>query len=147
MRLTYDPWNVLNQFYKDLDQVYVKQNKPSDDEDSTIATSAWVPAIDIQEEEQRFLIYADLPGVDPNIIEVSMEKGILTIKGERPSISPEDSKLYKRVERRHGTFYRRFSLPDSVDIAKIAATSKHGVLEITIPKREAEQPRKISVEG
>lgn len=141
----YEPWGLLNQLYKDLEKVYTQPGH-SMDEDTTVATSAWVPAVDIKEDEQRFVIHADIPGVDPQEIEITMEAGILTIKGERQIESQEERKNYKRMERARGTFYRRFGLPDTADAEKITATGKQGVLEIVIPKRLISQPRKINVE-
>lgn len=147
MRLTrYEPWEVLGQFRKDLEQLFGNRTGTQFDEDSAIATSAWIPAIDIKEENNQFLIEADIPGVDPKDIEVSMEGGVLTIKGERATVSKEEAKNYKRVERVYGNFYRRFSLPDTADPEKITATGKNGVLKISIPKREVVQPRKINVQ-
>ncbi|NJO17628.1 MAG: Hsp20/alpha crystallin family protein [Thioploca sp.] len=141
----YEPWGLLNQFYKDLEKVYAQPSN-STDEDTTVATSAWAPAVDIKEDEQRFVIHADIPGVDPQEIEITMEGGVLTIKGERQAESQEERRNYKRIERTRGTFYRRFSLPDTADAEKITATGKQGVLEIIIPKHLIVQPRKINVE-
>ena len=97
------------------------------------------------EEDKRFLILADIPGVDPKDIEVSMDKGILTIRGERKSENKEQNGKQTRVERSYGAFYRRFALPDSADAEGISATGKHGVLEIAIPKKPETTPRRISV--
>ena len=103
--------------------------------------------MDIKEEKDRFVLKADVPGVDPTKIEVTMEAGVLTIQGERMLDDPQDRDEYKRMERRYGTFYRRFSLPDTADAEKISATGKNGVLEVAIPKKEKAQPRKITVAG
>jgi HSP20 family protein len=143
-RFRHNPWTLLDQLYKNLDQNY--SHYPAEaDEETTVATSAWVPAVDIKEEEDRFVIQADIPGVAPSDIEVTMEKGMLTIRGERSIHTAEERKLYKRVERTRGTFYRRFGLPDTADADRISASGKHGVLEIIIPKRQAAQTRKIDV--
>ncbi len=141
----YEPWNLLNQFRRDMDRFYEAPGEG--DETSSIATSDWIPAVDIRETDTAFEIHADIPGVDPKDIDVHMENGILTIKGERQSESKEEHEGYKRIERSRGSFYRRFSLPDTADADKITAKSNHGVLEITIPKQEKVQPRKISVES
>jgi HSP20 family protein len=117
------------------------------DEGSSVATSDWVPAVDIKEEKDSFVIVADIPGVDPKDIEVHMENGMLTIKGEKESEKKEEREGYKRVERSFGSFYRRFSLPDTADAEKITAKSNNGVLEVTIGKQEQVQPRKISVDS
>ncbi|ODS62408.1 MULTISPECIES: Hsp20/alpha crystallin family protein [unclassified Arenimonas] len=112
---------------------------------SSVVTSQWMPRVDIKEESDRFLIQADLPGVDPNEIEVQMDKGILSIKGERKTESVTEGDRYSRIERAHGVFYRRFALPDSANPEGITATGKHGVLEISIPKRPETTPRRIQV--
>lgn len=144
MLTVYEPWRMLNQFHKELEQFlgHYGNQTPGD---SAIATSTWMPAVDIKEEEQRFVIHVDVPGIDPKEVEVFMENGVLTIKGERQSESQSDSNNYKRVERVYGSFYRRFSLPDTADAEGIFATGKNGVLEITIPKKAAAQPRRIEI--
>ena len=103
------------------------------------------PAVDIKEDDKAFTLLADIPGVDPDEIEVTMDKGVLTIKGERQSEKKTEEENYKRVERQYGMFYRRFSLPDSANADAIEAHSEHGVLKITIPKQEVAQSRRISV--
>lgn len=140
MTLTrYQPWSLLDQMRKEMERHSA--------EGSSMATSDWVPAVDIKEEEDRFVILADIPGVDPNDIDVHMENGMLTIKGEKETEKKEEKEGYKRVERSFGSFYRRFSLPDTADAEKISAKSKHGVLEVVIPKQQKVQPRKISVDS
>jgi HSP20 family protein len=114
-------------------------------DDSSVVTSQWVPRVDVKEEKDRFVLYADLPGIDPDDIEVSMDKGILTIKGERRSETSDQTDRFSRIERRYGSFYRRFSLPDSADPEGIQAHGRNGVLEITIPKRAEASPRRIQV--
>ena len=101
--------------------------------------------VDIKEEADRFVIFADIPGVDPQDIEVQMDKGILTLKGERAGEETEEGKGYSRRERAWGAFHRRFALPDSADAEKITASGRHGVLEISIPKRPESAPRRIQV--
>ena len=112
-----------------------------------MSAADWVPAVDIKEEDTRFVIHADVPGVDPDDIEVRMEDGVLTIKGERQSEDKEEREGYKRIERVRGSFFRRFSLPDTADAEGITAKAKNGVLEIIIPKHEKVQPRRIEVQG
>jgi len=105
-----------------------------------------VPRVDIKEEAERFVIFVDLPGLDPKDIEVNMDKGVLSIKGERKAESRVENERYSRVERAHGIFYRRFALPESANPEGIAATGKNGVLEIAIPKRPETTPRRITVQ-
>jgi HSP20 family protein len=113
---------------------------------SDVVTSEWAPRVDIREEDKRFVIEADIPGVDPKAIEINMDKGVLSIRGERKTEHKVEDGKYTRVERAHGVFHRRFALPDSANPDGIRATGKHGVLEIEIPKRPETTPRKIDIE-
>ncbi|MBV6412721.1 MAG: Hsp20/alpha crystallin family protein [Xanthomonadales bacterium PRO6] len=142
----YNPWNAtagVPAEFRDLLQKFFGDGESADQ--SNVVTSQWAPHVDIKEEPNRFLIQADIPGVDPKDIEVHMDKGILSIKGERKSETREEHDKYTRVERSRGVFYRRFALPDSADAEGISASGKHGVLEIVIPKRPQATPRRIAI--
>lgn len=139
--MRYEPWSLLDQMRREMERSMDTRTA----EGSSMATSDWVPAVDIREEDSDFVIVADIPGVDPKDIEVHMDNGVLTIKGEKESEKKEEREGYKRVERSFGSFYRRFALPDTADPEKITANSNHGVLEVRIGKQEKVQPRKISV--
>jgi HSP20 family protein len=144
----YNPWNLpghLPTEFRDLVEKFFTAD-PNQDQ-SNVVTSQWAPHVDVKEEPQRFVILADIPGVDPKDIEIHMEKGILTIKGERTHESKEEHEKYTRMERSRGLFYRRFALPDSADAEGITANGKHGVLEIVIPKRPETTPRRITING
>ncbi len=146
----YEPWNLLDRLQKEFNLQNILEPYEREivgDDSSDVVTSRWRPAVDIKEEEDRFVIYADLPGVDPKNIEITMEQGVLTLKGERSEETKEEREGYKRVERVSGSFYRRFSLPDTADAERIEAEGKNGVLEITLPKQEKAQPRKITVKS
>jgi HSP20 family protein len=135
----YEPWSLLTQLQKELER------SATDSGDGSVSTAEWAPAVDIKEEADKFVLHADIPGVKPEEIEVNMEAGILTIKGEKKTEAKTEKEGYKRIERTYGSFYRRFSLPDTANADAISAKSKNGVLEIIIPKREAVQPKRISV--
>jgi len=139
--MRYEPWTLLNQLQKELERFQIG----SEGGEGSIATAEWAPSVDIKEEADRFVLEADIPGVKPEDIDISMENGVLTIKGEKKTEARTEKEGYKRIERTQGTFYRRFSLPDTADAEAISARSKHGVLEIVIPKREAVKPKKINV--
>ncbi|NCF80062.1 MAG: Hsp20 family protein [Proteobacteria bacterium] len=143
----YEPWGLLRRFNEDVNQLFSEsRNLPvGEDDRSSIVTSNWSPAVDIKEEDERFVLKADIPGVDPKDIDVTMADGVLTIKGERKHESEEEAEGYKRVERSYGSFYRRFSLPDTADAERVTAKGKDGVLEVFIPKQEKVQPRRIAV--
>ena len=143
----YSPWNLQNGLQDDLKNAFGRLFGSEDTDQSNVVTSQWPPRVDIKEEPDRFVIQADIPGVDPKDIEVHMEKGILTIKGERRTESKTEGDQYTRVERAHGLFYRRFALPDSANPEGITAAGKHGVLEIAIPKRAETKARRIEING
>lgn len=141
-------WPGQAMFQDEIKQVFDRflQLDESQDE-SSVVTSAWAPRVDIKEEADRFVIYADLPGIDPRDVEVLMDKGILSIKGERRSEAAEEGERFSRVERRYGSFHRRFALPDSADPDGVAASGHNGVLQISIPKRPETTPRRIQVDS
>jgi HSP20 family protein len=138
-----DPWQLLDQWRREMDQVMT----PARDDETRVVGSAWAPAVDIKELEDRYVLHADIPGVRPENIEISMDKGVLTIRGERKHASDEAGSGYHRRERQQGVFMRRFSLPETVSAEGITAASSDGVLEIVLPKAAEPQPRKIKVGG
>jgi HSP20 family protein len=140
------PWQVHGSHFQDeIKNVFDRFFTPAEADQSNVVTSQWTPRVDIREEPTRFAIVADIPGVDPKDIEITMEKGILSIKGERKSEAAVENAKLTRTERSHGTFYRRFALPDVADAEGIQAAGKNGVLEISIPKRPESAPRRINV--
>jgi len=141
----YSHWNQPHRFQDELKQVFDRFFTDDETDQSNVVTSQWTPRVDIKEEDTRFVIFADIPGVDPKDIEITMEKGILTIKGERSSESTAQNGKLTRSERSHGSFQRRFALPDVADAEGIQANGKNGVLEISIPKRPKSEPRRINV--
>ncbi|MBI2993397.1 MAG: Hsp20/alpha crystallin family protein [Gammaproteobacteria bacterium] len=146
----YEPFSLLDRFQRELNRLGAWDVLGSDgvgEDTSNVVTSHWRPAVDLKEENDRFVILADLPGVDPKDIEITMENGTLAIRGERREEKDEDREGFHRTERVRGTFYRRFSLPDTADAERIQAKGKDGVLEIVIPKHEKVQPRKIDVQS
>lgn len=130
--------------FKQLVERFFNLGEAGGDE-SSVVTSQWAPRVDVVEEPNRFVIFADLPGVDPQDVEVLMDKGILSIRGERRSDINQQTDRYSRIERRYGLFHRRFALPDSADPEGITANGRNGVLEIVIPKRPETTPRRIQV--
>lgn len=129
-----NPWS---QFHQELDRMLGGS--------SSVATSDWVPVVDIKEEKDRFVLHADLPGVKREDIDITMEDGVLSIRGERRLEEVQAEDEYKRIERAYGSFYRRFSLPDTADADNVSARCNDGVLEVVIPKRESVQPRRIEI--
>jgi HSP20 family protein len=140
--LRYEPWSVHRDLLNELNRFF---DRATNADASSGATADWSPSVDIEEHTDRFVLYADVPGVDPKSIEVTLEKGVLTLAGSREkTVAPKNVEA-RRVERASGRFYRRFSLPETVDGEAVTAKGNNGVLEIVIPKRAAVQPRKITV--
>jgi HSP20 family protein len=107
---------------------------------------AWIPTVDIHEEPDKFVVRADLPGVEPKDISITAENRVLTLRGERRFERSATQKGFERLERVEGSFLRRFTLPNNVQDDQIKARHVNGVLEVTIPKVPAPEPRRVSVE-
>ncbi|KRE90606.1 heat-shock protein Hsp20 [Frateuria sp. Soil773] len=141
-------WHSARVFPQDVRHAFDRFFAPESQgqgESAAAAAGQWAPHVDIREDEHRFVILADIPGVDPALIDVSMDKGVLTIKGERQAEAPVQGSRFNRVERARGAFHRRFALPDTADAEGITATGRHGVLEISIPKKAQAAPRRIAI--
>jgi HSP20 family protein len=142
----HSPWQVHGgNVHDEIRNAFDRFFNSEETDPSNVVTSQWTPRVDIKEEDTRFAILADIPGVDPKDIEITMEKGILSIKGERKTESVGANGKLTRTERSHGSFYRRFALPDSANAEGIQATGRNGVLEVSIPKRAETAPRRINV--
>ena len=105
----------------------------------------WSPALDISETEDAVLVKAEVPGIEPSDIEISLSGDTLTIKGEKKEEREEKDKSYHRVERSYGSFARTIRIPSSVDPDKIEAKYDKGVLAVTMPKKEEEKGKKIDI--
>ncbi|MDE2195889.1 MAG: Hsp20/alpha crystallin family protein [Gammaproteobacteria bacterium] len=143
--IRYEPWSFMSQLHNEMNRLFDHGTRV--DENGSLAATDWVPAVDIKEEADRFVLHADVPGVDPKDIEVTMEDGTLTIRGERKNESREEHDGYRRVERVTGQFFRRFTLPDTANAEGVSARGNHGVLEVSIPKHAKVQPRRIAVKA
>jgi HSP20 family protein len=109
------------------------------------SASNWTPRVDIREEEDRLVVSADIPGVDPKDVEVTFEDGVLSVTGERRTESSSSKDGYHRLERSFGKFARHFRLPPTVDADRISAQGKNGVLEVSIPKVEKAKQKRIEI--
>ena len=132
----YEPWPFVDLINRDINRIAKRT-----------AGTRWVPAVDIIEEQDAFLLRADVPGVDNADIDVSMDNGVLSVSGERRAEERKEDTGTQRIERATGRFLRRFTLPDTADAEGITAKSRNGILEVTIPKLPEIQARRISVEA
>jgi HSP20 family protein len=137
----YRPWGFANQLQRDIDRLFGAPQTTAAD------SGAWLPPVDIHEENDQFLLHMDLPGVDPKAVQITSVQGVLTIRGERAAPRREAREGYRRIERISGEFQRRFSLPESADVENIKAKALNGVLEVVIPKLAQVQPQRITVEA
>ncbi len=140
----FEPWSFVDLLHRDLDRLATRR-VPGEGDENTIAN--WMPAVDIVEEKDRFVLRADVPGVNPADIEVSMDAGVLTVSGVRHAEDRSENDGIKRFERLTGRFFRRFTLPETADADGITARSSNGILEVAIPKQPEVQARRITVEA
>jgi HSP20 family protein len=140
----FEPWSIADLVQRDLKRSSQRRFALSDAETPAVD---WVPAVDIVEENERFVLRADVPGVAADDIDVKMEDGVLSIAGQRSTTASDDTTGIQRFERASGRFLRRFSLPETANADGIAAKCANGILEITIPKLPEVQPRRITVEA
>lgn len=110
------------------------------------AGASWVPPVDIFEEADAIRIVAEVPGVKPEDIKISLENNVLTIQGTKEQVAQERTERVHRYERTYGAFERSFTLPATVDAGNIKASYEHGVLTVTLPKAENAKPRQIQVQ-
>jgi HSP20 family protein len=137
----YEPWSLVNRFQRDIDRLFGAPHITAAD------SGAWLPPVDVHEEDHQFVLHVDLPGVDPKAVEITSDQGVLTVRGKRDEARRESRDGYRRVERITGEFQRRFSLPETADVQNIKAKVANGVLEVTIPKLAQVQPQRITVEA
>jgi HSP20 family protein len=108
---------------------------------------SWLPAVDVFDQTDAVVLKAELAGMDPDDIEISVEDNVLTIKGERKFEEKVDDERYYRIERRFGSFQRSLALPQGVKADDISASYDDGILAVRVPKAEEEKPRKITVQA
>ncbi len=135
------PWSLIDELEQRIDPWRDARWRPD-----AGFQRGWVPAVDIREEPDRFVLLADVPGVSPENIQVTTEQGVLTISGERTLEPPAEHSEQHLQERLHGRFQRRFTLPDTADTDQVQARGKDGVLAVVIPKKAKAQARRIEVE-
>ena len=109
------------------------------------ATTAWAPALDISERKDAYLVTVELPGVEPDDLQITLEDGLLTIQGERHFAHDSSEQQFHRVERRYGAFRRSITLPAQVQAEQIEASFDNGVLQVVVPKMEEAKPKRIQV--
>ena len=142
-------WNQLRELealHHGLSSLFGRSPAPwPEGQEEQIAVPEWAPLVDISEDDQEYLIKAELPEVKKEDVKVTAEEGTLTIMGERKFEKEEKGRKYHRVERAYGSFGRSFSLPDDASPAKVSAEFKDGVLTVHLVKTEKAKPQQIEV--
>jgi len=114
-------------------------------EENGTLTAAWIPAVDVFEDKDSVKIIAELPGVKPEDVKLSVENNVLTLRGEKKQVAEEKTERVHRYERSYGMFERSFALPNTVDADRVEARYDNGLLTIQLPKAERARPREIQV--
>ena len=135
----------LSPFRREMDDLFNRFFTDWDLKPTTLEKTAWAPAINVEETDDQLVITADIPGVDPKDLDISLDNNVLTIRGERKEEKEEKKKNYHRVERVYGSIGRSIMLPGTGDASKISATSKNGVVTIAMPKTAESKSKKIEV--
>jgi HSP20 family protein len=138
-------WNPFQEFESLLDRYNKSAGGLRSLSRDDLSFADWTPSVDIDEQDDKYLIKADLPGVEKKDIDVKLENGMLSIRGEKHTEKESGNGKRHRTERFHGTFARSFTLPDSVDVEKVDASYKDGVLTLVIPKTEKAKPKSIDI--
>lgn len=140
----YEPWRMMGRLQREIDQLFGDSVTSGNSAAGQLA--AWTPSVDVREEPESFIVHADLPGVEAKDIQVTADKGVLTIRGARHLERGENRKGFERLERIEGEFLRRFTLPENARAEEIKARHTNGVLEVVIPKVPVTEPRRVNVE-
>ncbi len=136
-----EPWQSLRLLSTALDEAFGTLQ-----DDGRTVTASWYPACDVFEDKEAIKIIAEVPGVTPEDVKISLENNLLTIRGEKKQQAEERTERVHRYERTYGVFERSFSLPSTVDADRIQASYQNGTLTVTVPKVERARPREIPVE-
>jgi HSP20 family protein len=143
--IRWDPFRDMVTLREKMNRMFEDVFTGRTDEGKDFAAGTWAPSVDIFETEKELVLTAEVPGIDEKDIEIKVEDNTLSLKGERKFEKETKEESYHRIERSYGSFYRAFALPDSINSEKIQATHENGVLKITMPKKNARQPRKVKI--
>jgi HSP20 family protein len=137
------PWTGLTSLRQEMDRLFDRFFVPGDEGTLT----GWAPRLDLSETKDALVVKAEIPGVDPKDIQVSMQDQMLVIKGEKQQEKEEKDERYHRVERSYGAFARTVRLPSGVDAGKVTASFKNGLLTVTLPKTPAAKGTAIPIKN
>lgn len=142
-------WNPIRELDNLHDRVLRALYRRSDTQDEdgmqSLTAAEWSPVVDIVEDDKEYLIKAELPEVPKEDVKITLDNGVVTIRGERKLEKEEDNRRYHRIERSYGCFMRSFTLPSDADPGRISADFKDGMLQVRLAKCEEKKPRQIEV--
>jgi len=144
--VTWNPYQELSNWHRDIDDLFRRFFPGDNEENHQPSMTGWLPAMEAFEKDGQYVIRADVPGVDPNEVEVSVLDDALTLKGERKRSNEVKEKDYHYSETAYGRFERTFALPKGIDPEKIAAKFETGVLEISMPLPQSATAKKVPIE-
>ena len=138
----HEPSSLLRQFSSEIERLFDQDRFgiPS-------LSGQWTPAVDIREEPDEYFVEAEVPGIDPKDLEVTLENGVLTLRGQRQEENENEGNGFRHVERSYGAFVRRFTLPEAASDEDVEARADKGVLKLRIKKKEQSGQRRIEVQG
>jgi HSP20 family protein len=144
--VTYDPFRELRSLQQDVNRLF-STSFDRGGESNELMRGAWSPSVDIFENKDNIVLEAELPGMSPDDVSISVENSVLTLHGERKFEKKDEGDNFHRVERSYGGFTRSFTLPPTVSTENVEAAFDNGVLRLTLAKREEAKPRKIEIKA
>lgn len=143
--IKWNPLSELEAMSSHLNRIFGRDVVSGGAEHDMLKMSDWTPSVDISETDKEFVIKAEIPGVKKEDVKVTVENGMLTIKGERNMEKEEKGKKFHRIERSYGSFVRSFRIPDGVDESKVKAEFKDGVMNVALPKSEKAKSKALEI--
>lgn len=142
----WDPYRELEDMSDRLNRMFARPAASGSNGKETMIVADWTPSVDISETEGEFQIKAEIPDVKKEDVKITLEEGVLTLQGQRKQEKEDKRTKYHRIERSYGSFARTFALPDVIEIDKVKAEFRDGVLNLHLPKSEKAKTKAIEVQ-
>lgn len=146
--IKYDPFRELRSLQDEMNRLFMSNySRGGGGNESDLMRGAWSPQVDIFENKDQIVLEAELPGMKPEEVEISIENNVLTLSGERRFEKKDEGDNFHRVERSYGSFTRSFTLPPTISSESAEAEFENGILRLTLAKREEAKPRRIEIKA
>lgn len=142
----WDPFRDVLALQNRMNSIFQEYNRNNQGEGDSLVTAAFVPPVDIYEDEHKIVLKLEVPGMKESDLDIQIENNVLTVKGERKFEKEEKEENFHRIERRYGSFYRSFTIPNTVNPESVKASYDAGVLKVELEKRAEAKPKQIKVE-